>query len=291
MKALDADGLDLDLTLYPSFLLALMGRGRGKYVKSYGSFKGCTLELSGRELRHNCPDDVALYFSGLWYDPWKEASELSSSCYDRVRPLLDLYGDRLRLAVSPFDKPLLFAVVFMSRNTDFHTNVLRWAERLFSYSDDPYVISKLEDVSWVGTSYQIRELPKALGEYLRLRREDPLDERMALLKVRGVGVKTVDAYLLFTGNPWATPVDKHFIRFSRRLELVLGVPPRKSYCARFRCSECPLNANCTSYLMAKSYKRLTGWVQTVAYVHDKLYCTRGLCSRCPLISRCRSQGA
>jgi len=285
MAVLDAEGLDLDLTLYPSFLLALMDGGGGRYLKLYGYSKGSRLELSKGKLYCNCPEDVAKYLSGLWYDPWNAASKVPSDYYDRVRPLLELYGERLRLAVSPFDRPLIFAVVFMSRNTDFHANVLRWARRLFSRTDDPYEISELEDVSWVGTSYQVRELPSALREYLALKRRDPLDERRALLSIRGVGVKTADAYLLFTGNPRAAPIDKHFLRFSRRFEVAVGRPPRKDYCMRFDCAMCPMRENCISHFVVEKYGELAGWLQTVAYVHDKVYCARGLCSRCPL-SRC-----
>jgi endonuclease-3 len=106
--------------------------------------------------------------------------------------------------------------------------------------------------------------------------ELPIEEaREALLQFSGVGPKTADVLLLFSGQKPTIPVDTHINRVSKRLGLapangdyeavrislqslfeskdylavhVLFIQLGRRYCKARRplCNECPVNANCPS---------------------------------------------
>jgi endonuclease III-like uncharacterized protein len=237
----------LRLTLYPSITLALLD---SNYVKVFGTRKGV-----------RAPDD--LYLSGRWLSPWRYANDADGELRDVVHELLALYGDCVGISISPGDEDLLFVVAFLTQNTNYHANVLRWARALFSASERLEEIAEL--APRVGRSYQLQRLPAAVEDYLRLGR--PRDRR-ELLRVRGVGPKVADLFLLFTGDTTAAPVDKHFARVAPRLGLA-GRQPSAQHCRRHSCGECPLSSSCLGGLARSRLGRLAGWVQTLAYLADR----------------------
>ncbi|MBP1448484.1 MAG: endonuclease III domain-containing protein [Thermoproteus sp.] len=240
----------LRLTLYPSLVLALVEERGGKYVKAFGAWKGIDV-ASSPEL------------SGDWYSPWRYVGDADGRLADAVHPLLEIYGDCLGLSISPRDAGLLFVVAFLTQNTSYHVNVLRWARALFSQSEDLGRIA--EEAPRVGNSYQLRRLPAAVRAYLELRPA----ARRELMQIPGVGPKTADVYLLFTGDSTAAPVDKHFLRTASRLGLP-GGPPRPELCRRYGdCSRCPFAARCLRAVAERGLGRLAGWVQTATYLYDK----------------------
>jgi len=237
----------LDLTLYPSLVLALLD---GNYVKKFGVKKGVW-----------AGDDI--YMSGRWYSPWRYVNEVDRAAADYIQPLLEEYGDCVGISTSPGDEDLLFVVAFLTQNTNYHVNVLRWANALFSKSED--IRAAAANAPKVGRSYQLAKLPEAVADYIRLGK--PRD-RLTLLKIKGVGPKVADLYLLYTGDTTAAPVDKHFTRIAPRLGLK-GEPPRAEHCRRYECGSCPLADRCLRYRAYAAFGRLAGWVQTVSYLIDK----------------------
>ncbi|MEM1597516.1 MAG: DNA lyase [Pyrobaculum sp.] len=237
----------LELTLYPSLVLALLD---GRYVKKFGVKKGV---YAG--------DD--LYMSGRWYNAWQYVGDVEREAVDYIYPLLEKYGDCVGISTSPGDEDLLFVVAFLTQNTNYHTNVLRWAEALFSRGE------RLEDVARqapeVGRSYQLQRLPPAVAQYLKLGRPR---RRQTLLSIPGVGPKVADLFLLFTGDTAAAPVDKHFMRQAPRLGL-RGGPPKSAYCKKYDCGTCPAAGSCLRRQAEEKYGRLAGWVQTLSYLIDK----------------------
>jgi hypothetical protein len=237
----------LQLTLYPSITLALLDE---RLVKIFGVKKGVW-----------AGDD--LYISGRWYSPWRYINDAAGDLRDAVHSLAEKYGDCVGISISPGDEDLLFVVAFLTQNTNYHTNVLKWTRALFSKTED---LAEMAEVApSIGRSYQLRRLPQAVKRYLELGR--PRDRR-ELLSIPGVGAKVADLYLLFTGDATAAPVDKHFIRTAPRLGL-RGRPPSPAHCRRYTCSTCPLAPRCLRAQAAEKLGRLAGWVQTLAYLADK----------------------
>jgi len=237
----------LQLTLYPSITLALLDE---RFVKIFGVKKGVW-----------AGDD--LYISGRWYSPWRYINDATGDLRDAVQNLAERYGHCVGISTSPGDEDLLFVVAFLTQNTNYHTNVLRWSRDLFSKTEDPAEIAEVAQS--IGRSYQLRRLPQAVKRYLELGR--PRDRR-ELLRIPGVGAKVADLYLLFTGDTTAAPVDKHFMRTAPRLGL-RGRPPSPAHCRRYTCDACPLAPRCLRAQAAEKLGRLAGWVQTLAYLADK----------------------
>lgn len=236
----------LDLTLYPSLTLTLVEKSGETYVKRFGVRKGV-----------NVADDPHL--SGRWFDPRRYIGDLSKDVEESVTRLLERYAGCVGLSISPGDEGLIFVAAFLTQNTSYHTNVLKWTRALFSRSEDLNDIA--EAAPALGNSYQLKMLPEALREYLSTKPRTRSD----LVRIRGVGAKVADLYLLFTGDTTAVPVDKHFIRYAPQLGLK-GVPPRAELCARYVCEECPLRRNCLRAQASEKMGRLAGWVQTVVWL-------------------------
>ncbi|HII46184.1 DNA lyase [Pyrobaculum aerophilum] len=237
----------LELTLYPSLTLALLDEN---YVKKFGVKKGIRA-------------DADFYISGKWYSPWKYINEVDADIRDAVQKLVEKYGDCIGISISPGDEDLIFVVAFLTQNTNYHVNVLKWARRLFSAGEDLEQLARIAPS--VGRSYQLQRLPEAVSDYLTMGR--PRD-RITLLKIRGVGPKVADLFLLFTGDTTSAPVDKHYMRIAPGLG-IRGAPPNANYCKRYTCDACPLSRRCIRGLSLLKLGRLAGWVQTVAYLLDK----------------------
>ncbi len=283
-------GFDMDLSLKPSFILPLFTKvGRSKYVKLYGDSRGCIIEIKeGTLVCRGGNISRILEWTGLWFDPYKYLRKLGRSERAIVERLLEIYHG-LRIPVSTSDEPYIFIAVFLSRNTDYYRNTMKWLSKIFPYYNN---YGKLPPLVEVGGSYQLKQLEKAFLEYKKyaLSTDHDLEVlRRVMLKIPNVGPKTADAYIMYAkANTFMPPVDIHFIRFSRRL--LIGneefTVPLKAYCLKYSCENCPLNRSCLSIIISKKFGFMSGWIQTVSYLHDRDYCVKKACNNCSLKDVC-----
>jgi endonuclease-3 len=102
------------------------------------------------------------------------------------------------------------------------------------------------------------------------------EARKALMQFPGVGPKTADIVLLFSGNKPVIPVDTHVNRVSKRL----GLAPEKSGYEAVRCSlQALFDEN--DYLA----------VHILLVQHGRRYCKaiKPLCKECPVNELCPSR--
>ncbi len=272
-------------TLYPSFIFPFFSQNN-ILVKNIGLYSGVKIRSkNGRFIvEGEVPRDFILEWTGLWFTP--------RNGDDDIKVLIETYS-HVRLAISSCDREYVFISVFLSQNTDFHTNTCRWIKKLSETYGPKFLEKKDLRFATVGTSYQLERLEQVYPEFCQKisNRKDPGSLRLKLLSIKGVGPKIADAYILFSSrHSESTPCDIHLRRFVDRLKLVeYQRLPSKNYCRRYYCwleSECPVCGECLRFLMMNKYGGLSGWIQTIAYYHDKLYCSKRKCNICQLREIC-----
>ncbi|HDH07144.1 MAG TPA: hypothetical protein ENF87_02120 [Thermoproteales archaeon] len=276
---------DLDLTLYPSFTLAFFEKIGREWVKILGIFSGLKLTLRENVLKANIDDEEVVFnFSGLWYNPRDFISEVNRDYREAISKIIKVYG-KLRLSINPYEKDKMFITIVLSQRTSFHVNVVKWVRKIFRSREPDFNI---------GRSYQIERAKEAYETCIEIlgedkNRVDPWTLRKLLLNCPNVGVKTVDAYLLFTRRnaTFLAPADIHFRKFVQKFFQIRRKMPSKNYCMKYMCQTCPLKDKCITGWAMKNFGRLAGWLQTVAYVHDKNYCSKNRCETCPLRDVCK----
>ena len=292
---------DFTLTLYPSFNYVFFEQvSRDKWVKRYGDIK-LTLKVDRRGfIEVKCTDNSKLDYeyvldiTGLWFNPLEYYDKLPRSIRSKLERIIEVYSC-LRLSINRVERDYILVSVALSRRTDFHRNTVRWCRRIFSTIKDIGDILGL-NLESIATSYQVKQLNEILRGYLELK--SVIDKyysecnlaslRRTLLRIKWFGVKSTDAFILFSSRmTQSTPCDIHFQRFTKRLHLVdYKHIPSKSLCSKYYCDVCPHTSSCLYSLSIKYFKSLSGWIQTVAYVHDKEYCSKGRCLECPLRVEC-----
>lgn len=221
----------------------------------------------------------------MWFLEVRDAESPHRKFSQLVYNLLEAYAG-LSLAVDIFDPLHIFIAAFLSQNTSYRANVLRWTRELWRAAEDPLYAA--EAAPKVGGSFQLKRLPEAVrcvaGEWPR----DPYKLRSVLVNCRYVGPKTADATLLFAmAETTVAPVDRHFLSLVRRLSLFpKASPPAPAYCRKFPCPECPKRGTCIRWLASRYFGRLAGWVQTAFFIHDAEVCSRGMCRECTLRAMC-----
>jgi len=92
-------------------------------------------------------------------------------------------------------------------------------------------------------------------------------------------------------NPSYAPIDTNMLKFLNRLKGLREVakkltPPAKNYCLRYVCDECPVRKTCVEAFLRSRLGRLSGWFQTVVFLHSKTFCLSRGCGKCPLSREC-----
>ena len=287
--------IDLRLTLFPSFTLALFEeREHNLWAKIVGYDKGSIIKLENGVIEYNCSDKVIDYWTGTWFKPAEYLNRVVDEYRALVERILEAYS-RVSLSIDPFDKDLLIVPITLSRRTDYERNVLRWCLDIWRRAEDLEDILNI-NLNTISSSYQMKQLKTVVREFLEKAYphldEDPEILRTTLLSCRWIGPKVADAYLLFTGmDVSSSPIDIHLKRMNYRIfRISYKYEPTKSICIKYWCSECPRNRACIRWLFTSSFRELAGWLQTISYLHDRLYCSRGLCLKCPLKDLCRESG-
>lgn len=303
IKLVEDPEFNLIKLFYPSFLLPLISISSDGFraVKEHGYCRGTELVVEGGKL-YALSDSIeciqySQYLCGSWYNVRDYLEEAHDEFKDLVSEMISLYSD-VSISTSPLDDLELFTSIILSRNTDYHRNTVRWVKKILkSYPSIESLISaeSLSLAAEIGGSYQVLELPKILSCYLRVRSsfgESPESSR-ALLTCPGVGPKTLYAYMLFVKlNPSYAPIDTNLLKFLNKLKELRDIisrltPPAKNYCLKHVCDECPRGRACVEAFLRSRLGRLSGWFQTIVFLHSKTFCSSRWCGKCPLSRRCR----
>jgi len=301
----------LDILLYHSFAYPLLQVEPSRLRKVFGVVRGMEIQLvngGAVEVKNARGSDAVVKrvveeLMGCWCSAYNTFSNVSEKIRRRIRELVKVYS-WMGVSTSSLDDVALFAAIALSRNTDFHRNVVSWMRKLLSRFDDISEVANLSEdsvVSIVGAaSYQLRQLPAMLRAYLEARAvisegRNPSRvryvRRVLMSRIPFAGPKVVDSVLLFiVKNPLYAPVDKNLVKFIELMDLVdvLGTRvPEKSLCLKYDCDACPKRSDCISNLGREAMGRFFAVFQSIAYTHIGLWCRRELCSECPLRGMCR----
>ena len=296
--------IDLETLLFPSFALPLFTRDNNVYIKRWGACSGLKIWIENNEvyIEHDstqCIDYALNYVLGRWcsFETLSCSYGIRDERFSYVLSSLKELYPYMGVSTSPLDDIALFVSIFLSRNTDFHVNVVKWMNRMFMLCGDDWdcIVRILrERPTSIGSSYQIKQLAEVLPQYLELRdvvlASDSDTVKRELLKLKYVGPKVAFAYILFVKlDSRYAPLDVNFLTFLRQLRLVPEdcILPKKELCIRYSCDDCPSNNRCLEYIVRQYVERFAGLLQTIVYVHVKKLCKRKMCYLCPLKGVCR----
>ncbi|MCX8184510.1 MAG: hypothetical protein RMI56_06520 [Sulfolobales archaeon] len=222
------------------------------------------------------------YITGRWFDLDKGLSEVEDVARRAVEDVIERFYC-LSVSASPWDKFEVLTAAFLSRNTDYHRNTVRWVKSLLHKLSNTNIDSANGIVRAAFLtyneyrSYQLHQLTEVLSEILSaLQAVSAMDVetiRKQLIKIKHLGPKVVDSFLLHSGlETIHAPVDIHYLRFLKKYGLLRDVftYPRKKYCTEFNCYTCPIARKCVYAYTIKMFKNLNGFIQTASYVSGKL---------------------
>ncbi len=286
--------INLDLSMFPSFASVLFRKVENNvWIKELGYGTGTVIAVKNGRLICNgpsCSSEAVTQWAGAWFDPYDYVSRVSRRLRSLVEVLLSTYSG-LRIIISSYypDRLIIAIATFLSRRTSYHTNVIKWVKSIFSGIKDYKATHIAKKIPEVGSNYQLSELLEVVEDLERVVVYSNLrgwELRRELLNIKNVGPKVADAFLLFTGEGAVfTPSDVHYSRFARRLGLVGDediLIPNKSLCLTYgaSCMECPVRTKCLTGKSVAELGELSGYVQTIAYIHDKVYCSLRRCGEC-----------
>ena len=284
---------DLSISIKASFSLPLFEqKDASVLVKTYGYKKGLRLEgRLGLLLFEGCSLPEASFLSGAWFDPFEGASKLRRRPRMAVYELLQVFPG-LGLAINPWDIRAMFYSIFLSRNTDYYANTVRWVREMAKKASDEDGLAELDPREF-GSSYQLAQLAEikdGLGDVLALL--PPGLElvgseasyslvKKRLLSLPHVGPKTVHALGLFClGLTQLAPADRHLLAMAKELGLVGedARTPRKELCMEFECSgdgkPCPQAPSCLTASLMRELGHMAGWFQTASFLYGALYLSK-----------------
>ena len=265
-KTIVVKGIDYPLSLYHSYLLPLLSIRREHrwfvFEKTHGVCKGllCRYDKEALELRCTIPDtctsNYAFHLLGIttYKRVWRRRSLApdvlrSSILFDCIK--------KITIPFSPQDKYYVITAIILSKNTDYYINTLRWMDELINKG---VVISR---------SYQVKQFLKIKQRIKKIlsRDKEPLIEAAELLSLKGIGVKSVHAYLLHAyGLTRYAPIDRYFSEYLRHLG-IKGRLPCKKLCidSRLNCSRCRYSGECIYAQVQRLFGGLTGIIQSIIY--------------------------
>ena len=278
-------------------------------------------------------EDFVFAETGLWHAPFEyDIHKVSKKFRWFLEELSYLYSG-VRIPVSLFEQDKIFVAVCLSKRADYEVFVRSWMEKILEkYGNNvlDIVYASKEDLLKIGTSYQIfdlidtlksatifhkglENLPTYVKEHLQYREhfENPFKflstaippqvARMVLIsKVKGIGPKTADSFLLNTSfHTDIAPVDTHLRNVVTRLQL-FGEnlkAPQSNLCSKYVCRKyvsrklkiplCPMSNSCIRAKILE-LRELAGWFQTLIYLFGREYCRKNKpqCDTCPLKKDC-----
>lgn len=260
---MDIAGIHYGLTLLYSYLLPLFDVSEVSsgfvFEKIHGTARGLVCRFSEKNLNTTCriPRGVdpnsTLRILGLE----KHAVFTMFSARIGVSPV----GVPVSLVYEPGDALYVFYSIYLSRNTDYYVNTVKWARQAC-------VKGFVESSSYIPVEFNRL---KQVIDGVFSRGLDPLDTALSLMKLRGVGVKSAMALLLHSyGLTEYAPVDRHYAGYLD----VERYQPQKHYCTRWRlnCRLCP--RSCPYRYAVEKYGVFNGIVQSLVYIRARLSASR-----------------
>lgn len=285
------DCFNLESSLKVSFTLPLYTTdSEGWYVKVYGYKRGLKFKCKSRVLKYKgCNEFEAKILSGLWFNPLEEAKRLSRSSRRVFEELWELTPG-LSIAIDPWDPKIVLYTIFLSKNTNYHINTVKWVKTITSKFKSEEELENLK-VETIGSNYQILQLSKIKTSIDKiLSRLKPYTRQTSvksgyyklknLLEIPYIGPKTFYAHALFTlGITKCTPTDRHLIRTGKTFKFLSGKlrVPEKKYCRIYDCvyeKNCKIIDKCIHGVMIDKFKTLSGWIQTSTYLCGRLGLTK-----------------
>jgi len=295
-KKLESWGeFNLVLSLKASFSLPLFKNlNPNTFVKTYGHCSGMVFKTDGRTTYYRgCSLREALVLSGAWFNPLENVKKLGRKRTSYVFRFWEVFQG-LSIAVNPWDLKAMLYSIFLSKNTRYHVNTVKWLRDMVAEAGDEDGLSYLDPRAF-GGSYQLSQLaevkpgldralsgicsgPKSLGSEKAFARV-----KAGLLPLPYVGSKTVHAFGLFClGLTSLAPADRHLVSIAKSIGIVddKAETPKKKLCLKYDCSmnrdECPIFNKCLTTILTKSFGVMAGWLQTTTYLYGALYLSRGL---------------
>jgi len=273
VSSLSLSDVNYALSLYFSYLLPLFDveviSDRLVFIKKHGACKGLKCVYKDNETictlpKHCSKEDLYAILGISTQYLFKELTRIVS-----VTNSLESL-DKITLMYSPRDRLWVFVTIFLSRNTDYYMNTIKWVNIMLDHNCFDTPNKCFEDIA----SYQYRqfvEVHKDIASILTSKLE-VLDEALKLLKLKHVGLKTIYAYLLHAhGYTQYAPIDRYYRSLLEELG-VRGILPGKTTCIdhSLKCSECKLYSRC---LYAKAYRlfgKYNGVIQSLSYIYGRL---------------------
>lgn len=283
---------NLEQSLEASFTLPFFDKIKDEYVKSYGRYRGLRIRQERNLLEFEGGSRLeAMMLSGAWFNPHVEIRRINRNERNILEKLLDVFPG-LGIAINPWDKIATFYTVFLSRNTDYHSNTVKWVKRILREAQDEEMIKSV-NLSEVGKSYQLRQLIEvrdridslfSLGEFKKEKYdlEDFLGLRTKMLSIKYCGPKVVHGWGLFTlGLTYLSQVDRHLLNIGRSLRIINPDDrnPEKALCITSRCfldRDCRILERCVTYKLYRLFGCMAGWFQTAAYLYGARYLSKGI---------------
>ncbi len=268
------NGIDYGLSLYYSYLLPLFHIERRNdkliFIKQYGYCRG--LKCIGDRIETKCilkeESCSREYLEKLLGLEKKRFLEKLAEQHSFARKLLSI---GFTLMYSPMDKLHIASIIYLSRNTDYYINTIKWYKIILKEN----CLSNPDKCRNITRSYQFQEyleIIPLLKKILHSERNDPLIEAVKLLEIPGFGIKSVMAYLLHTyGLTRYAPIDRYYREFLERRGVIVKTPSKK-YCIKhvLRCSECTVKTICPYNKSIEKYGVLNGIIQSLIYIYKRL---------------------
>ena len=271
------DGYDLHTSLYPSFAYPFYEfKDKNTILMVYGVYRNLLVRFDKSsnviEYTPAYSRDVVERLTGIWFNPYEYISKLSSQAYNLASEILELIPG-LGLAIDPFDQIGIFISIYLSRNTDFHINTVRWFKKIIdnARSDDEILNINFKSI---GSSYQLQQLDdiKAIikSNINIFKYGDVVELKKLILSIPYASIKTLHSFYLFArGYTIYAPVDRHLIRYLKLIGYEDVIPPVKRYCIRYQCSKCIIRSRCGYYILRDKFNLMSGWIQTAIYLLDR----------------------
>ncbi|MEM1701444.1 MAG: hypothetical protein QXF58_04855 [Desulfurococcaceae archaeon] len=253
-------GIHYGLTLLYSYHLPLFDIEETNngfiFKKAFGSLRGIECVFNEKDLETICES------------PHRFTSELSNALgLDRLYLFKEICGitgihkciaENITLIHNELDKQLVFYTIYLSRNTDYYVNTVRWVQELLRKG---YISSN----SYIARDFMSK---KDIIDEVYSSTVDRLSEIVRLLSIHGVGVKSIKAYLLHAyGDTVHAPIDRYYARFLGQ-DIKVSVDKNRCLKRGLNCERC--SSTCPYAFSMERFNVLNGVVQSLVYIYNRL---------------------